>query len=258
LKKSSKASADIRVGCSGWIYKDWAKRFYPTELAHADKLKYYASFFNTVEINNSFYRLPSEAAFKNWRAQVPERFLFAVKLSRFLTHVKRLKPDERTNEGVDRFCSRARHLGPNLGVVLVQLPASFRASEEKLANLVKQFKLAEKKYKMTFPLALECRHDSWFTDNIFEQLTDSNVASVVNSSPRVAWPYSCRLTADFAYIRFHGSKRLYSSSYTAKELERWATFIRRQAGDCKTIYCYFNNDKSAKAVENAKYLQQLL
>jgi uncharacterized protein YecE (DUF72 family) len=247
----------ILVGCSGWIYKDWALRFYPKNLKQEEKLAYYAQHFPTVEINNSFYRLPSEENFKNWQAQVPEDFLFSVKLSRFLTHIKRLKPDERTNEGVDRFCSRARHLKTNLGVVLVQLPANFQASAEKVDNLARQFKKAEKKYGMRFPLAMEFRHDSWFTYESFELLRSLGIASVINSSPDM-WPASREFTADFAYIRFHGSQKLYASSYTDKELQEWAQFIKKEAGSCSRVYCYFNNDQSAKAVENARYLMQLL
>jgi uncharacterized protein YecE (DUF72 family) len=247
----------VLVGTSGWIYKDWVKRFYPEDLSDDEKLKYYVRHFPTVEINNSFYRLPSEENFKNWRAQVPEDFLFSVKLSRFLTHIKRLKPDERTNEGVDRFCSRARHLKANLGIVLVQLPSNFHASQEKVDNLAKQFKKAEKKYGMKFPLAMEFRHDSWFTYKFFELLRSRGIASVINSSPDM-WPASREFTADFAYIRFHGSQKLYASSYTNKELQKWAHFIKKEAGNCSRVYCYFNNDQSAKAVENARYLMQLL
>lgn len=248
----------LLVGCSGWVYKDWAKRFYPESLPDKQKLSFYAQHFKTVEINNSFYRLPSAGVFKNWQTQVPSEFVFAVKLSRFLTHIKRLKIDEQTNEGVNRFCSRAQTLKANFGVVLVQLPANFRASSDKIENLAQQFKLAEKSYKMRFPLALECRHDSWFTDKIFALLEKYNIANVVNSAPRASWPYSCRLTADFSYIRFHGSQRLYLSSYTDKELSRWADFIKAQTKNCQTVYCYFNNDKSAKAVENAQHLIKLL
>jgi len=247
----------VLIGCSGWIYKDWAKRFYPEDLDNSKKLQFYSKHFKTVEINNSFYRLPSEEAFKNWRKQVPADFVFAVKLSRYLTHIKRLKVDDQTNEGVDRFCSRARYLKGNFGVVLVQLPASFKASEEKLVNLVKQFKIADKKYHMNFPLAFEFRHDSWFTDKFFELLKEHDVASVINSSPKTKWPFSCPLTADFAYIRFHGSKRLYSSSYSEDELNNWADFIKDKVGPRRTVYCYFNNDKSAKAVVNANYLRSL-
>lgn len=258
LKKRSSGSAKILIGCSGWIYKDWSKHFYPEQLDNSKKLKFYARHFTTVEINNSFYRLPSEEAFKNWARQVPAKFVFAVKLSRFLTHVKRLKPDEATSEGVDRFCVRARFLKKSLGVVLVQLPANFKASGPKIDNLAQQFKLAEKKYGMKFPLALECRHESWFNDEIYELLEGLNIAMVINSSPRTAWPFTCRLTADLAYIRFHGSKRLYSSSYTEQELRRWAEFISSELGKTKKVYCYFNNDKSAKAIENASSLTSLL
>lgn len=258
MAKSSKKSPKILVGCSGWIYKDWAERFYPPDLADSEKLKYYAGHFNTVEVNNSFYRLPTEQAFQNWASQVPSRFIFAVKLSRFLTHVKRLKPDPATNEGVDRFCSRARHLKAKFGVALVQLPANFRASETKIENLAEQFKHAEQKYDMTFRLALECRHESWFSNQIFERLRRLNIAMVINSSPKTTWPFTCEQTADFAYIRFHGSKRLYSSSYTDKELEKWAAFIKNDLQYAKVIYCFFNNDKSAKAVENAVRLRRLI
>ncbi|MDB5160886.1 MAG: hypothetical protein JWO96_266 [Candidatus Saccharibacteria bacterium] len=247
----------VLVGTSGWIYKDWDKRFYPADMPDREKLKYYAQHFPTVEVNNSFYRLPSEDNFKNWRAQVHRDFLFSVKLSRFLTHIKRLKLEESTNEGVDRFCSRAQHLRANLGVVLVQLPANFKASEEKVENLAHQFAKAEQNYKMPFPLAMEFRHASWFTYKIFELLRAHNIASVINSSPDM-WPASREFTADFAYIRFHGSQTLYASSYTDKELNEWAAFIKKEAGDCSRVYCYFNNDRSARAIENARYLSALL
>jgi uncharacterized protein YecE (DUF72 family) len=244
------------IGTSGWIYKDWAKRFYPTDLKNEQKLTYYAKHFSTVEINNSFYRLPSEKNFSAWRDQVPAGFKFSVKLSRFLTHIKRLKVDADTDEGVDRFCSRVRCLKGNFGVVLVQLPPNFKASQEKVQNLSEQFKKAELKYNMQFPLALEMRHESWFEDKYFEQLESLNIASVVNSSPSI-WPSSRRLTANFAYLRFHGSKKLYASSYSDKELTEWASFMK-QAKGCKNMYAYFNNDKSAKAVLNAEYLKSLL
>jgi uncharacterized protein YecE (DUF72 family) len=246
------------VGTSGWIYKDWATRFYPEDIKRSDaKLVYFAKHFPTVEINNSFYRLPSEEAFTNWYQTAPKCFLFAVKLSRFLTHVKRLKPDERTNEGIDRFANRAKHLNNKLAVVLVQLPASFRASEEKIVNLAQEFKKAEKRHKQKFPLAIEARHDSWFNDEVYALLHKYNIANVNNSAPGI-WPFSCEITADFAYVRFHGSKRLYSNSYSSSELENWADFIKKNTKNCKAVYCYFNNDKSARAVENAKYLKQLL
>jgi uncharacterized protein YecE (DUF72 family) len=258
LSQSSKTSPELLVGCSGWIYKDWAKRFYPSKLPDSEKLSYYAQHFKSVEINNSFYRLPSEEAFAHWRSQVPGDFIFAVKLSRYLTHIKRLKPDEQTNQGVDLFCSHARHLKANFGVTLIQLPANFQASEEKIEHLAKEFKKAEDKYEMAFPLALEARHESWFTDKIFELLRSHNIANVINSSPKTSWPMSCELTASFSYIRFHGSKRLYASSYSDKELHNWADFIKSDLNLCNRVYCYFNNDNSARAVENAKDLAAIV
>jgi uncharacterized protein YecE (DUF72 family) len=246
------------VGTSGWIYKDWAKLFYPNGAKTNDqKLKYYAENFNTVEINNSFYRLPSVEAFANWRDVSPTNFTFSVKLSRFLTHIKKLNPDERTNEGIDRFASRAITLVPKLGPVLIQLPHWFKASEDKVINLAKEFQKAESKYCKTFQLALEVRHDSWFDDQMISILKHHNVALVVNSAPDI-WPFSCEITADFAYFRFHGSKSLYRSAYTNNELEHWAKFIKAKAGQCNTVYAYFNNDKSARAVDNAKYLAAIL
>jgi len=254
LAKPSNKSVRVLIGTSGWVYKDWAERFYPSSLKDSDKLAYYSEHFKTVEINNSFYRLPSEDNFLDWAKKVPEDFVFAVKLSRFLTHIKRLKVDNDTNTSVDRFCSHVSCLKAKLGPILVQLPSSLAASEQKIDNLATQFKRADSKYKMQFKVALECRHDSWFSDNILEQLKSHNIAIVINSSPKTSWPYTCTVTADFSYIRFHGSKRLYSSSYSNNELDRWSEFINSDLKECKTVYCYFNNDKSARAVENAKYL----
>ncbi|HET9850782.1 MAG TPA: DUF72 domain-containing protein [Candidatus Saccharimonadales bacterium] len=257
MKKSSLTSTKYLIGTSGWIYKDWAKRFYPPKMQNTEKLSFYAEHFPTVEINNSFYRLPSEKAFENWRKLTPDGFKFAVKLSRFLTHIKRLKTDDQTNHGIDLFCSRARFLESKFAVVLVQLPASFPASEEKVVNLIMQFKKAENRYGQAFPIALECRHASWITDKIFALLSSLNIAFVINSAPDI-WPTDCRVTADFAYLRWHGAKRLYADSYSDKELSKWASFIKNNTGDCKAVYGYFNNDKSAKAVENAQFLAKKL
>lgn len=217
-------------------------------------MKFYSRHFDTVEINASFYRLPSAENFANWHSLAGDDFTFAVKLSRYLTHMKRLEADERTNEGVDRFCSRACELGDSLGVVLVQLPENFSCDHDRIINLVSQFKSAEKRYKMKFPLALELRHGSWFDAKTYALLKRLKVALVVNSSPD--WPCVRQLTSDMLYIRFHGDKKLYSSSYSDKQLAEWARYIKD--AEVRLVYCYFNNDHSAKAVENAKSLADLL
>jgi uncharacterized protein YecE (DUF72 family) len=242
------------VGTSGWIYKDWVSRFYPKDLKDDQKLAFYASQFSTVEINYSFYRLPTAEAFRAWHNQVPKEFSFSVKLSRFLTHLKQLKVDDRTNEGIDRFASRACQLQDKLAVVLIQLPSSFKADGEKVSNLFNQFKAAEAKYGLRFRLAIEGRHESWFQPETIEQLKEHQIALVINSNPKQLWPTGQVVTADFAYLRFHGSQALYASNYSDEEISEWAEKIKIMSKNQTKIYCYFNNDKSARAVHNAQAL----
>ena len=202
--------AHYYVGTSGWHYDHWQRRFYPEGLSRAKWLEFYAASFGTVELNNSFYRLPSETAFAHWYDLSPANFTFAVKVSRFITHIKRLK---NADEAVENFVARARFLGEKLGPLLYQLPPSMHRNDEVLESFLADLPKGMKH-------VLEFRHQSWFDENVFEVLHKYNVGFCVFDMPSVKCPLIA--TADFAYIRFHGSSGLYSSCYSDEELADWA------------------------------------
>ena len=234
------------IGTSGWHYNHWQDRFYPGTLSKAKWLEFYASHFATVELNNSFYRLPSETAFAAWHESSPANFIFAVKVSRFITHIKRLK---NTEEAVERFISRARILGEKLGPLLYQLPPNMHRNDETLESFL-----------VTLPRGLkhviEFRHQSWLEEKVFEILHKYNTGFCVFDMPSISCPLVA--TADFAYIRFHGSSVLYSSCYSDRELAGWAKGLADLTANLKAVYIYFNNDAEAFAVRNAKTIRGYL
>ncbi|MCL0053219.1 DUF72 domain-containing protein, partial [Dehalococcoidales bacterium] len=218
-------------------YNHWRGRFYPEKLTKAEWLGFYASHFTTVELNNSFYRLPSEAAFTTWYDTSPANFTFAVKVSRFITHIKRLKD---TTEAVDKFVTRAKILGEKLGPLLYQLPPNMPRNDEVLELFLATLPQGMKH-------VFEFRHQSWFEDKVFEILGNYNIGFCIFDMPSVTTPIVA--TADFAYIRFHGSTWLYGGCYSDEELADWAKKLADLT--TKTLYVYFNNDAEAFAVRNA-------
>lgn len=234
------------VGTSGWHYDHWRDRFYPDKLAKADWLEFYATHFTTVELNSSFYRLPSEDAFTTWRDSSPGNFIFAVKVSRFITHIKRLKNN---GDAVGKFISRARILGEKLGPLLYQLPPNMHRDDERLASFLSTLPEGMKH-------VFEFRHQSWLDEDVFEALHKYNIGLCVFDMPSLTCPLVA--TADFAYIRFHGSSGLYSSCYTDEELAEWAGRLADLDANLKATYIYFNNDAEAFAVRNAKTLRGYL
>jgi len=234
------------IGTSGWHYDHWRDRFYPPELAKAKWLQFYASHFTTVELNNSFYQLPRETAFTNWYDSSPANFTFAVKVSRFITHIKRLK---NCDEAVEKFTDRAKILGEKLGPLLYQLPPNMPRSDEVLESFLSALPQETKH-------VVEFRHPSWLEDKVFEILHQHNVGFCVFDLPSISCPLIA--TADFAYIRFHGSTELYSSRYSDEELADWAKRLANLAVNLKTMYIYFNNDAEAFAVKNALTLRRYL
>jgi len=234
------------IGTSGWHYEHWRQRFYPRELAKAMWLEFYAGHFSTVELNNSFYRLPSEVALANWRDLSPEGFIFAVKVSRFITHIKRLKD---SGEALETFLGRARGLGEKLGPLLYQLPPSMHRDDERLKSFLDILPGGMKH-------VLEFRHQSWLEEGVFQLLRNYNTGFCVFDMPGLSCPVVA--TADFAYIRFHGSTGLYSSCYTDSELADWARKLASLAVKLEAVYIYFNNDDEAFAVRNAKTLRSYL
>ena len=234
------------IGTSGWHYDHWRDRFYPGKLAKAKWLEFYATRFSTVEVNNTFYRLPSENAFSNWRNSSPSDFAFAVKVSRFITHIKRLKGAE---EAVEKFLERARILGDKLGPLLYQLPPGMHRNDETLEAFLS---ILPGGMKHVF----EFRHQSWLEKQIFQILHNYNAGLCVFDMPSKNCPLVA--TADFAYVRFHGSSRLYSSCYSDEELADWAKKLTSLAANLRTVYIYFNNDIEGFAVSNAITLRRYL
>ena len=234
------------VGTSGWHYDHWRERFYPKEIPKAKWLDFYARSFNTVELNNSFYHLPTEKAFENWRDSAPANFAFAVKVSRLITHMKKLR---NTDEPLSNFFERAYLLNEKLGPLLYQLPPNLKRDDSRLKNFIASL---PKDRRHVF----EFRHHSWFDANVLDLLRYHNIGFCIFDMPDFTTPHE--VTADFLYIRFHGSNAMYGSCYSDSELEDWAQKIRELTQNVSITYIYFNNDAEGFAVRNALALEQML
>jgi len=234
------------IGTSGWHYDDWKGRFYPEKLPKSKWLEFYARHFPTVELNNTFYRLPSEAAFANWYESAPSSFTYAVKVSRFITHIKRLKD---CDEAVTNFMSRSALLKEKLGPLLYQLPPSMHRNDATLASFLS-------KLPSEFRHVIEFRHQSWLVEEVFDILREHRTGICVFDMPESTCPLLA--TADFAYIRFHGSDSLYSSCYSDEELADWAGKITGLAEKRDSVYIYFNNDVQGFALRNAETIRDYL
>lgn len=236
----------IYIGTSGWSY-DW-KNFYPKELPKKQQLPFFAAHFPTVEINYSFYRLPSISSFKKWKEETPDYFLFALKLSRYITHIKRLKG---VKAACNKFVTRAEKLSSKLGPILVQLPDNFHCDLARLERFLESIK--EKKLKLAF----EFRHESWYSKEIIALLRSYKAAMVFSHAKEFPYPKDEPVTANFSYLRLHGPKRVYGSLYGKSNLKKWADKIQKwkRKGD---VFVYFNNDMHGYAVKDAKTLALLL
>ncbi|MDN5347796.1 MAG: hypothetical protein PWP65_1360 [Clostridia bacterium] len=243
--------ARFYLGTSGYNYSHWRGKFYPEDLSTKDWITYYATRFNTVELNVTFYRLPLAKTFTTWYERTPDGFLFALKGSRLITHYKRLVGVE---EALQSFFTRAAGLKEKLGVVLWQLPPGLHADTERLlafCELLNSHPLAR-----VARHAFEFRHQSWFVPEIYDILARYSYALCVADAPR--WPQAKEVTADFVYLRFHGSRKLYSSSYTSEELAGWAAQVKTWLAQGRDVYAYFNNDAEGWAVTNACELERLV
>ncbi|TML01747.1 MAG: DUF72 domain-containing protein [Actinobacteria bacterium] len=233
----------IFVGTSGWQYASWRGRFYPKGVPQRAWLAHYATHFPVVEVNNSFYVLPKESTFDRWRQESPGRFLFVVKASRYITHIRRLR---NAKDSVDRFWSRAARLGEKLGPVLFQLPPNFRAD----AGVLNEFLAA-----LPGPMraAFEFRDDSWQHDEVYELLDRAGAAWVMADRP--GWRVPTIVTGGWSYLRFHQGRRTHPG-YARSKLRAWADRI---AGlDARDVFAFFNNDASAAAPKDARTLMDLL
>ena len=236
----------VHIGTSGWSYNHWAGRFYPKDLKKNRWLDYYSREFSTVEINSSFYHLPKPQTFINWKKNTGVDFLFSVKVSRYITHIKRFID---CKEALERLFESAKELGEKLGPFLFQLPPNMKKDRLRLEEFLR---ILPVKYKFAF----EFRNESWLTQDIFNLLKNAGCTLVISSSP--GFPYSEEITADFYYIRLHGPRNLYNSSYSNDELEKIAVLIKKNLEKNIENYVYFNNDAQAYAVENARTLIEMV
>ncbi len=238
--------ATYYIGTSGWHYQQWSGIFYPQTMPVSQWLQYYSRSFNSVEINSSFYHLPTEKTILNWHSSVPDGFRYSVKVSRYITHIKKLSG---SLDAIANFTDRVNHLAQRLGILLFQLPPGMRRNDEKLESLLMQL---SPRYKYVF----EFRNRTWMDDDIFALLSKYNIGFCIYDLPGYTSPTI--QTSDFIYIRFHGSNGLYSSCYSDSELAKWAKNIKGISRNASSIYIYFNNDFEAYAVQNAIKLRQLL
>jgi uncharacterized protein YecE (DUF72 family) len=239
-------NGSLRIGTSGWVYPHWRGPFYPPSLPQAAWLDYYARRFDTVEINRSFYRLPTPKAAAEWAVGSPHGFCFAVKASRYLTHMKKLKdPDE----PLSRLQEAIAPLNGKLGPILYQLPPRWRFDADRLAQFLALLPKDQRH-------VLEFRDPSWFTPEAYRLLERHEVALCVVSFPGV--PVVWEATAPFTYVRLHGATKAYDYRYSEAELEDWATGTRRYLEQGLDAYVYFDNDAHGYAVENALRLRDML
>jgi uncharacterized protein YecE (DUF72 family) len=238
---------EVRVGCSGWNYAHWREVVYPKGLTQSRWLENYATLFDTVEVNNTFYRLPKREAVARWVEQTPDDFVFAVKASRYLTHIRRLRD---MGPGADRFYDRIEPLlrSPKMGPVLWQLPGNFRRDDDRLTSALEQLPPGRH--------CFEFRHASWFVPEVYELLRSRSVALVIGDHPERPFQ-SHELTADWTFVRFHHGRRGRRGNYSERELAKWAERIQRWRRRVD-VFAYFNNDWEGFAVKNGLRLKEFL
>jgi len=235
----------IRIGTSGWVYPHWRGVFYPKDLPQREWFSYYAERFDTVEINNSFYRLPDGTVFDRWREQAPKEFCYAVKASRYLTHLKKLKDPE---EPLNRFFNVATHLKTKLGPVLYQLPPRWPVDIARLRDFLSALPRGHRH-------VFEFRDQSWFVEEIFELLRKHHVAFCIHDKPDLRMPLL--VTCKVAYVRFHGAAS-HGGSYSTNKLREWAQLLNEWDSRGITSFVYFNNDLGGYAIRNALTLKRIL
>jgi uncharacterized protein YecE (DUF72 family) len=243
---SGSKRGQVHVGCSGWVYRHWRGIFYPEKLPQKRWFEFYASEFDTVEINASFYRLPLASTFEGWRSKAPDGFRYAVKVNRFITHMKKLLDCEAE---LDRFIDLARPLGEKLGPLLYQLPPSLHKNLERLDTFLARL-------PRDLEQVVEFRHKSWYDADVLALLDRHSIGFVAHDmkglkSPRWA-------SGRTAYVRFHGSGGRYSGRYSDETLLAWTDWIREQWRQGRSVWCYFNNDIHGHAIDDARTLKSMV
>ncbi len=244
MRRRQSSEMRVHIGTSGWHYKHWLGNFYPAKFPASKMLEFYVQRFSTVEVNNSFYSLPKETGLANWYATAPPGFLFAMKGSRYLTHMKKLKD---AGPGLDKFFARADLLKEKLGPIVFQTPPFWTKDTNRLATFLEALPIGHQ-------YSFEFRHESWHSPDVYELLRRANAAFCQFhlagfESPRV-------ITADFAYVRLHGPGGKYQGSYSDADLDGWAEQLR--AWDLPNAFVYFDNDEAGYAAGDAFRLEQRL
>ncbi len=277
----------VYIGTSGWQYYHWKGKFYPGNLFSKDFLKFYSKYFNTVEVNTTFYHFTKKSTFEKWLTQInadytdltqtiqknisaksasssakSALFLFSVKLHRLFIHFRKLKLNKDDKRILKETIESYKVLGKNLGPILIQIPPSLKKDLRILEKFLKNFKSRRLTRistrmnvdKIPLKLAIEFRHKSWLDKETYNFLKKKNVAFVISDSPR--WPTDIVKTADFVYMRFHGKPHLFASKYEKEELQRYAKEIKKLKP--KTLFAYFNNDADGYAVEDVLEFKKFL
>jgi len=241
---------ELCIGCSGWQYKHWRGDFYPADLPQSRWFEFYARTFDTVEINNSFYRLPDAATFEKWCAQAPRGFVYAVKASRFLTHMKKLKdPDD----PLDRFFERVRHLGPHLGPILYQLPPNWPLNLERFEIFLDALRRVGRVHGVPHRHVVEFRETSWYDDRVFALLERHGVALCLHDMQGSAT--GKMVVGPFVYVRFHHGTAKYGGRYPDARLAEWGEWLAARRGEGLDVFAYFNNDTGGHAPRDAVRLR---
>ena len=236
----------VHIGTSGWHYKHWKGPFYPADLPASKMLRWYVERFDTVEINNSFYRLPAPTALEGWCRETPSNFCFAVKASRFITHNKKLRDPKQT---VKKFMTVIEKLERRLGPILFQLPPSWRVNVERLEEFIAALPPAHR-------YAFEFRHESWNTPQVYNVLRRHNAGFCIYELAGFQSPLE--ITADFTYVRLHGPGNKYQGDYSRETLGTWARRIAEWQKNLRHIFLYFDNDQAGFAPKNALELKSLV
>jgi len=238
------AYGQVRIGCSGWSYAHWRRIFYPDKMPAREHFNFYAQHFDTVELNNSFYRQPPRERFVTWAQQAPPGFLFAVKGSRYISHIKRMAVEQKS---IDMVVQPAEGLGERLGPILFQFQANFKLDLPRLETFLP---MLPGDHRFT----LEFRHESWLIPTVFDLLRARGIALCIPDHPKM--PQSLEITSDFTYVRFHLGAR--GIGYSGSALEKWAERVREWRASRLDVFLYFNNDMEGYAIKDARTLAGLL
>ena len=241
----------LRIGTSGYVYAHWRGAFYPEDLPARERFAYYARRFDAVEVNNTFYRLPTAKVVRDWAEAAPPGFLYAFKASRYVTHMKRLLPGGTYASPVETLLDRLAPLGRKLGPVLFQLPPRMPKDVPRLRAFLQRIP-----YRDGVPFAFEFRHASWYDEEVYALLGEHGVAFCIHDW--VHAPTPLEVTADLVYVRFHGHRAPYRDLYGPRRLAPWVKRIREWRRQGRDVHAYFNNDEAAYAVRDARWLAEKL